>query len=90
MIQACIVRNRPRPVGSGGRCHQGNGQYRPGFDSGLRSNPVCLAGIAAVREQRGGGKGGFGSNVLQFPGRKADRDTQCPCGSGRTYRRCCG
>ena len=37
-----------------------------------------------------GGEGGFGSNVLQFPGRKADRDTQCPCGSGRTYRRCCG
>ena len=65
MIQACIVRNRPRPVGSGGRCHQGNGQYHPGFDSGLRSNPVCLAGIAAVREPVA--KGALGRTFYSFP-----------------------
>ncbi len=38
----------------------------------------------------GGADGSFDPGARLFPGRRAGRDEPCPCGSGRTYERCCG
>ena len=38
----------------------------------------------------GGAGDGFDPGARPFPGRRAGRGEPCPCGSGRTYERCCG
>ena len=60
--------------------------------------PVLVAHIDAWTKPRGprraagdaAGGGWFGTGFPPAFGRKAGGDEPCPCGSGRTYRRCCG
>lgn len=60
--------------------------------------PVLVAHIDAWTKPRGprrtagdaAGGGWFGTGDPPAFGRKAGGDEPCPCGSGRTYRRCCG